>query len=508
LPRGRATFPAGNDAGLRSATLACLLVAASIGAVLAATARWGPVVTWDSLVYLQFAAERESSGVMALFSPLFPLALSGLGKLGLPVLESARLLNATLLGAAAALAILFVRTAAPGVWTPLVAGALVATSRVLLEQFVRVMSDPLALVLGFLGLLWLYRALDRPERLPLVLAGVAVGLALAARYASLPYLLTGAIMIASSRNATGRRRLGDALLFSGIAATPLVLWLLYNVRSTGRAMNRELVIHVPPPKTVLAALHEVSTWILPPRVPAPVRFTVLAGALLAIAGLVRMDRRSTTPILQSPAARLLLRFLVVYAAFLLFVMTFVDASVSVGTRHWVPAYFAVLLLSALLLDRVLKSSSGGWSARFLRLGLVGFLAVSAGIAGARGYQLARNGAGYSGRRVQTSVLRLLLDPSRRPRPIYTDDPEGLSFIAGAPARRFPSKFHPQTARKNDRYAGELERAIADIRNHRGMTVRFFESANLVRYPSPEELEETAALRLLARDEVAAIYESP
>jgi hypothetical protein len=488
-------------AGPGLSAAAAALAAAGTALVLFATSRWGAVVSWDSLVYLGFARDPASGGAtITLFCPLFPLSLSALGGFGLDAPAAARILNSVLFGATIALAVAAVRRAGAAVGTSILAGVLVLTSRVLLEQYVRVMSDALALFLGFLGLFLVARHMDRPARWRLALAGLVLGLALATRYACLPFVAAGFLALAVWPWADRGRRFGAALVFGALAAVPQILWLARNVTSTGSALNRKMVFHAPRPDMVRTALSELSTWLLPPRLPFGVRLAFLALFVAAFVWLVACNRRRPSAAWGSRFARLLRLFIPLYAAFMLVVMAVVDASVNVGSRHWLPVYFAILMLVALLADAPLSEASPG-RRRIAALGIAAFVGLSAAIAAAKGLLLHRDGAEYTRRAMQTSVLARLRDFGDRP--LYTDDPEAVEFIAGRKATRLPLKYDPKTREPNPRFAVQMATAVSDLRAG-GITVRFA-GPPADRYPSPQELEEAASLAVIAEDRTATIY---
>jgi len=468
--------------------------------ILIATWRWGPVVAWDSTVYLDFSRDPTTA---ALFSPFYPLLLRTLATAGPPRLQAARYLAAALFGATVALAIASARRASRGTWTPSVAGLLVLTSWVFLDQYVKVMSDPLALFLGFAGLFLVARHLEDPRRWRLLLAASAVGLALAARYASLPFLVAGGFALARNPREGKRIRFLDAALFAGIAALPQAAWMVRNLAVTGNPVHREIALHPPARHTAILAIQILSTWFLPPRVPAPARLVFLGGIAVAVAWLLLYDRRHPAPAPRTPFAGLLCRFLIFDIAFMVFVMEFVDASVTVDRRHWLPVHLGSLLLVALLLDGPLQRASSSTTRTAVVVALSGFLAVSAAAAGAKCLLLARDGEEYAGRRMQTSVIRVLRDPEYRTRPIYADDPEAVSFLIDLRVNRLPSRFDPMTGKGNPAFRAEVEAVKQDIRLHDGVVVRF-EDPPTPRTPTVLELEGAESLVTIARDDTVTI----
>ncbi len=488
-----------------SPAAAYLLGAAGGAGVWLATAGYGPVVSWDSIAYLDFAANPGSdSPTMSFFCPLFPLLLTALGNFGLDGPAAARVLNATLFGATIVLAASAVRRYARWKWSPLFAALLVLTSRILLEQFSRVMSDPLALFLGFLGLCLAARFLEEPAWRWLVLSGTAVGLALLTRYSALPLAAAAGLALLARRGASWRARLLEAGAFAALATAPLALWMGRNIGATGSALNREVILRPPVPGVAVRFVHELSTWLLPSRSPASIRIALLAGAIAALGWLALRGRRPGAPG-RSPLERLLLLFLPLYATFIAAVHLAVDSTIAAGTRHWLPVYFAMLLLGALFLDRAMSDPDRpGRRRRALAAAAAIFIAASGALAAGRGWLLFRNGAEFTSRAMANSVLHELAGPRWAGRPVYATDPEALLYVTGIQARRFPVKYFPMRRSPNGLYPSDLMRALDTLRSRGGLTARLAGGYS-PRLPSVEELEQAANLVVVARDSTATIY---
>ncbi len=441
---------------------------------------------------------------MSLFCPLFPLALHTLGRLGWSGTEAARLLNAVLFGATIVLAAVAVRRYARWKGSAVLAALLVLTSRVLLEQYCRVMSDPLALFLGFLGLALAARFLETPAWRWLALSGLCVGLALATRYSYLPLAAAAGLAILSRPAAPWRARLLETGAFSALAALPLGVWMGRNIGATGGALNREIALRPPAAGVAARFVRELSTWILPSRAPAPVRIALLAAAITALVWLALRARRPGAPA-RSPFERLLLTFLPLYAVFMVVVHLFVDSTIAAGTRHWLPVYFAVLLLFALVLDRAMSDPDLPLRRRrALAAAAAAFVAASGALAAGRGWLLFQDGAEFTSRAMAASVLHELRGPPWAGRPVYASDPEALFYVTGIQARRFPVRYFPMNRRPNGLYASDLTRALEILRSQRGVTARLAGGYS-PRLPSVEEFEGAADLVVVARDSTATIY---
>ena len=210
---------------------------------------------------------------------------------------------------------------------------------------------------------------------------------------------------------------------------------------------------------------------------------------------------------QDGLGRLLVLFCLLYSGFLLFVSAFVDASVTVGTRHLLPIYVAGLWLLGRSLDRALVATATPVVRRVALLGAGLFIAVSGASAGIKAFLLHRDGDGYGGRLVRTSVIGGLSKEPFRGRPVYAADAELVKYVASVDAHRFPSKFDPMTLTRNPNYPSQLESVMAELRRSGGATVRLVGGPENPRYPTVAELEEPLGLGVIAEDRFARIYGS-
>lgn len=489
-------------AGLAGAAFATML----IGEV---TRPWGPVVTWDSVAYLRFARDLTSvDQTMTLFGPLFPVLIAGIEKLDIPALQAVRLLNSLCFG----MLIL------AGAW----AGRRVASSRaggvlpmlylmfsyILIEQYSRVMSDPLGLTLGILGLVALLRFVEESRPLYLLGAALLIGGALAARFGSASFAIVGIAALLSRHTKPLRQRIRDTIFFGVVAGLPLGVWLVRNQLLTGGALHRPFSFHPPTFLVLSAGLDEISGWVLPRRVPFAIRivaFVVLA-VTWAVLHATRADRVGRSR--EAEFGWLLRLLCVAHVGFMLVVTTFVDASVTFGTRHLLPLYFAVLLLFALSLAEAVGPTSTPRRRRLVFGAAGSLLILWGGIAAAKGFRLHRDGDGYGSRAMQESVIRRLAEEPLRGRPVWTTDPFLVEWVSGVSASRLPSQFNPMTRQASGDYPSQLEGLRHRLEASEGVTVRLVAAGGGGRYPTVSELEETVGMKVLLEDSVARIFGRP
>ncbi len=228
-----------------------LLAALGSGVVLAAT-RHGAGASPDSVVYIgvarnllagrgltePFGAELDTP--LTRYPPLYPVLLAAGGPVGVDPLVTSRWLAALLAGANVFLAGLALRSLLPfSRWLPLIGSLLVLTGYPLLAMHSMAWSEPLFLLLSFLGLFLLAAHLDRGRTATLVGAGLLIGLAFLTRYAAIPFLAAGVLGLLFMGRRPVVRRLGSAALFTVLAALPTALWTVRNVAVADTAARRD-----------------------------------------------------------------------------------------------------------------------------------------------------------------------------------------------------------------------------------------------------------------------------
>lgn len=491
------------------AAIALVGAASATMLVVAVTSRWGPVITWDSVVYLRFARDPSTvDQTITLFGPLFPLLIAAIGQMGVPPLQAVRLINSLCLGmlvVVGAWAGRRVAPSGPGAALPM---CYLLSSYILIEQYSRAMSDPLGLTLGALGLAVLCRFTEESRPRYLLGAAVLTGGALAARFGSASFAIAGIAVLLGHRATPLRQRIRDAIFFGVVAGLPLCLWLVRNQVVTGGALHRPFSFHPPTFAVLSAGLDEISGWIVPRRVPFPIRVAALVviAVFWTVLHVSRTDR--ATCHVGGEFGWVLRQLCFAHVGFILIVTTFVDASVTFGTRHLLPLYLAVLLLFALSLAEAVGPTSTPGRHRLVA-GVAGsLLFLWGGIAVAKGYRLYQGGDGYGGRAMQESVIKRLSQEPLRGRPVWTTDPSLVEWVSGVAASRLPAKFNPMTSRVTGDYPPQLEALRHQLAASEGLTVRFVFQGDGGRYPTVSELEEPMGMKVLLEDSVARIFGHP
>lgn len=497
-----------------------ILLLAALGSVVAlAATRHGAGASPDSVVYIGVARNllagrglTEPFGAvvdtpLTRYPPLYPVVVAAGGPAGVDPLAMARWVSALLFGAN----ILFVGLALAALlprsrWLPLV-GALVAASGLpLLTMHSMAWSEPLFLLLSFLGLFLLAAHLDRGRTATLVGAGLLIGLAFLTRYAAIPFLAAGVLGLLFLGRRPVVRRLGSAALFTVLAALPTALWTVRNVAVADTAAARTLAWHPAGMTHIWQALYTAAGWLhVPDRAPNWLRLgLLLAVAGMALAAIVLMWRSRAAR--RVPAfAKLLALLIPLYSAFLVASISLLDASTPLDDRILAPVYAAAILLGLYAVGELLPVTAHPrrWQAALAVLLLL--LVAGALIRGAAwvgdGY---RQGIGFSSLAWQRSPLIQQVQSLPPEALIYSNVPEAIYLHAGRRALPLPRPVNATTQRPNPGYAAEVAR-VGELLDQQAALLVYARSLSQRTRPSEDDLRQQLALCLLAQAGDGAIY---
>ncbi len=339
------------------AVLACVMV-------LVATGGQGVGVSPDSVYYLEGAqnilagrgySTRQPGGVYAPIThwpPGYSLALAAFN-FGGDLLETARRLNALLMGLLVIGAAGLVRHYSGRSWAGLMAGLLVAGGAAIIDVHTVTWSEPLFMVMA-LGACALFGRYAQTDRWRLLLAtALLAGMTVTVRYAGaalVAALIVSllAILLRSSRSYLPMKfRVG---LFTLVSALPVTVWLISLGTRGGRGVRQAASWDVSVLGHLADAGHSMSLWFLPQQAPVWLRGAVLLLAVtLAVVVSVRVGRRLSArpqpaPVRASDAAQ---RFIVVYGlaygALLAISIGYIDPDIVLDSRTLSPFYLCAAL---------------------------------------------------------------------------------------------------------------------------------------------------------------------
>lgn len=437
-------FWVGSDR-LRTYSLVATVGLMAAGLLLYATRRWGLGVSYDSVVYVQASHSLSRIGLpqprdlggrpLYWWAPVYPLALRAVGG----GYESARWLNAGLL---------LVGTGAVGVTArafldgraALIASVLYAFSPAVMNSHLSLLAEPLFLVLEVVVLAGV--AGGRPA-----LAGTAAGLASLTRYAGIPLLLVGGLIL------RGR----DRLRFLVVSVVFYGSWLVRNRVEAGQWTGRELVWH--PPDGAAARGAVTTLWHLLvtsgdlSSLHSASRLAGLASQAASAAALAFAlvgSRHRQPPLLVRTA----LLFVAAYLLFLVITNSLFDALTPYDARLLVPVVPPLALTLGWLLSRTPVAAvvvSGAM-----------LIATAQMVRVFSNYGMDYSGSVWNRARIGRTAL-----PDG---PLYSTWPAAIAYFTGASPQRVPNPVDEHTTKPNRRFRRELAAVEAAVRQGRASVV--------------------------------------
>lgn len=481
--------------------------AAVAAALVAVGTRWGPGVSPDSTGYLETARRlsalwRGSGGgpagghaLAGSVPPLYPVLLAALHGAGLAVLAAARLVGAAVFAltvlAAGRAGLRAGRSAQASAW----AAATVALCPHLLMIHVMAWTEGLFLLFTLVSL-HLLSGLTGRSRLRTLPAGLAVCAAMMTRYAGPPLVLTGLIVLARAR-APLRRRLTDAALFSLLSCGPLAVWIL---AGPGAGPGRTPAFHPPTISHLRGAAATLYSLFLPLGLKAWGGWAVwvlAAMAPLVLGLLVRELRRDA----RRRDGRLLPYglFAVLYPAFILTAMTFVDAPIPLDYRILSPLLLCLIIAAARVVGDAARPGPGrGRRAAFLAV-IWGFTLAWAVRSAQLSADLYADGEGYTARRWHDSRLLDAVRALPADTVLYTNGPDVIGFHTGRPCRALPARLDYRSRRPNAEYPQAMAALEAEVVAGDAAIVWFADMKDRTLYPTLDELRARMPLSVSVQD---------
>ena len=509
-----------------------IAVMALVGmASLAAATRWGIGITTDSMTYIGVARNLLSGlGFTELYPdgttiplthypPLFPALLAILGVVGMEPSIAARWLNTLLFGANILLVGLAIkRIIRDSIWLPVFGSCLMLTSRVVLHIHSYAWTEPAFIFFALLGFLLLGAYLENSRLLFLVSSSGVIALAFLVRYPGLALVATGVVGILLLSKKGRHERIVDALGFGVISSVPLALWVAKNSWVADSATGREIVFHPFGLSHVMEALRTFSIWLLPARIPAPMRVSFLVLVVIGIVSssllMLRLQRRLGLRTFVKPFVhrmpyfvRLLAIFVVTYGFLLVGSISFADAETPLDDRILSPVYVSAVVFILYCVGELLRNPM---RTRPVRVAVFVLCALFAAMYLRRGTSWVAHGYnegwGLASKTWQQSEI--LQDVRALPpdTQIFSNGHDVIFFLTGRPAWRIPNRINPNVRQVNSSYSSQLLEMRDRLERDRGVLV-YFRSFLRWYQPTEEELEDELQLRALTQRADGAIYEA-
>lgn len=416
--------------------------------VATATGR-GALLSHDSIAY--FAAARSviaGQGLTIPFGsaeptpltywpPLYPLVLAAAGLLTKDVERGAIWLSIGLLAGATVLMAILARRLTKSGYLGCAAAFVFASLLTTWQTYSMVMAEPLFVFLLLLFVYLLDQYFTGANRWLFFAAAAAAGLALITRFAGLPFIGWGAIVI-FQRGRSSWRRWSDAVLWTLAASTPAMLVAVWHLRVAGSVAHRTLAWHPQSIGFFLQLLNGCAGWILPAWLPH--RVWVLAAVCLPLAPVAGMYFLRRPRAWESSLALLI----VINIAFLVAVGFLADAIVGAKRAAQGMVAFEILLV-VIAGSRFLRTPRTRRAVAAAVVALILIPNCSSAYRWVRDRSLNTDGFGGSAYRESDTMAFVRALPAKAI--IYTNLPEPIYIATGRNARFLPLVEDAQSRRR-------------------------------------------------------------
>lgn len=445
------------------------------------------------------------------FPPLYPLTLAAGGYLlhGDTVLAG-RLVAAISFGCLIFVVGWLVYTYSGSPLPSFLTAAIILFSSVLLDVHLEAMSEPLFLLLMLISLYLVERYLAREKMWVLVVAGLVAGFSFLTRYIGISVVAAGVLAVLFLSKKPGGRRLLDGVIIGLIGVIPVAIWYLRNFLLTGILSNRTVLYHLPQKARILQGIRTVSNWILPVQTPLAISYGLILIAIATLIILLILFFRSNSSKQDVVPAgsdkrfvSILLIFLGTYLVFLVFSLTFFDASTKLNDRILSPVYLALLLLLLIVSWNLIARKNS----IFLVAAYAGLciLFMLSNLYDTRSLisEMRLEGRKFTGVSWQSSEIVAALKQLPPTTIIYTNESLPVSFLLSHPANPIPELVDPVKMQGTQAYDRKLADMEQTIQNSGAVLAIFKDSYTPSVYPPLDEL--TQGLMLWKEVKDGAIY---
>ena len=440
-------------------------------------------------------AASDTTEPLAHFPPGFSTAIAAPVALGLPPIQSARLIVALSAFASAAIIYLLIASATSPLAAALAAAAAIVTPA-LVSVHLAVLSEPLFLVTVLATLAAMtatslaaspITATPRSSAVPALLTGLAAAAAASVRYVGVAFV-AAAVLWTLAQRGPWSRRLRDAALAGVPATIVLGLWIVRSTRAAGKQGIRKFGSYGRLGYSLREALDTLTRWLAPHVSAAPWRAlaavaAVLATVAIAIGGMRVIHRRA------DPAGRMLAAIGVLamaYAGILVMSRLFADPNIPFDDRILAPLILLIELAVAIAAWGWWHASAGRWTRRAAAAGLAVWLVGSVSVSRGLVSDALTDGDDFAATQWRYSPTVAWVRANAPHTPLFTNWPVALYFHAGRGSHILPAGLDPLTLR---RFAARVSRA--------GGIIVGFDTPSVECAP-PDSIASRLRLRPLAR----------
>ena len=451
---------------------------------LAHATRHGIEIAPDSVSYIEAARNLGAGhGVstssddgaeyrpMTRFPPLYPVAIATIARLGVDSIDAARWLALALLGANVVLLSVLVASSAPGArWLPVVGAVLMTSSPDVARIHGTAQSEPLFLLLGFSGLLFLSLHLETQRGLMLLAGSLLIALAFLTRYAGGALVATGILAILLAPGVRLRRKIIDAAAFASVATLPIAIWALRNQLHGASATGRRFAVHPIGGDAITLAVRSIGQWFLVDDGGEVIAWLLGVGLILCVGHWLRS---ATARAAAAAMPRILVLFVFAYLIFLVVSISFLDAQTPLNRRILSPVFVATLVLGLCGVRATIRPGRGSVPAI-----LAALLALIFTFAYARDTsqwvrdRAATGGVGFGSLAWrQSETMRRVMELPADAR-VYSNARDAIYILTGRVTRWIPAWVDAETREPRPGYAPLLEEIRAALRGEDASLVWF------------------------------------
>ena len=237
--------------GIFSPIVVILIILSLLGSLMIYySTTWGPWAFSDSTESIVSARNLLAGKGLGLLSPsgnfkplslhppFYALILSGIGLTGINLIVAARWLNIFLFAATIFISGTFTYKLVHSNWAALSTSLTLLVMPPLVDISSGAMTELLFIFLAILGIFLLTIYLEQPKIYFLILTSVIMGMAFLTRLNGVVLMFIGLAAILFTDRISWMRRLANALLYSLLSMTPMVMWLTRAYSRTGALAGR------------------------------------------------------------------------------------------------------------------------------------------------------------------------------------------------------------------------------------------------------------------------------
>ncbi len=479
--------------------------------------RSGAGLTPDSLTYVNAARQlmqgqplteiptNGKANPYTHFPPLFPVLMAIISTLlRTDPLQAGQYINCLLFGLNALLVALVLHRAGSRIYIVILGVIFMLAADEMIYIHVMVWSEPLFILLMLSGIYFLQRFFQSNKLSDLAISALAVGLSALVRYVGVVFIVAEFVCVLFLARNAWRTQLRLLLLQGVVASTPIAFWSIRNIAISGSASDRQLFFHPLMLSDIVSGMSIIrDIWVFNAR---PMLVPILTGIILGIFVVVLWQMRQRTgiqervkavPSLSFPTIGIL--FILAYIGFLIFSISFFDASIPVDERILAPAYVLALLVVMPLLPYALeqRKSIARASAIILSVILTSYI-----VNDIRTFP-DWNGRGYAAPKWQLTALFDRIRAIPNDVIIYSDDSKPIYFFVGRAVYDLPRKINRVTSQPNQNYATERSEMRAKLNNGQAVLIDFVQ--NTLSLASTQDLLQGLSLRVSYTDPTGSIY---